>query len=173
MPNVATKAGSINLAKHYLNQDLWLAFGGSSLVWTNDSQPPYPSENINNFSDLRGLLYLHIKRIVFKDDLGNIITQDSRYSYANPTLTTQQLLDTNAFYLYLEATLPINSALVGETFRFLGIAENAVLSVSPNLSKGTFVDAADIISYDLAWINTVSSFTVLNSEQTFQFVRRW
>lgn len=173
MPSVSTKSSAINLAKYYLNKDLWLAFGGSSLVWSNDSLPPYPSENTNNFSDLRGLLYLDIKRLVFRDEQGGIVTQDSRYSYASSTEPIQTLIDLNAFYLYLEATLPTNSVLVGETFRLLGIAEDVSLSVSVNLSKSTFVDSGNVVAYNLNWINTVSSFTVSNSEQKFQFIRRW
>lgn len=174
MPSISTAAESINIAKYYLSKNLWLAFGGSSLVWANNNNPPYPAETIRQFSDLRGLLYLDIKMLVTKDNQGSIITSNGvRYSYINEAQATQQLIDNSAYYLYMEATLPASSSLVGENFRLLGIADNVNIATNPNLSTSTFVDQSDVISYDLNWVETMPEYTVSSSAQVFQFVRRW
>lgn len=175
MVTIATHAHSINLAKEYITKPLWIAFGGSSFAWVDDNNPPYPSLDINKFTDLTGLLYVDIKRLVSKHPSGSIVTKEGRYVYADSSLSTQNLINSDAFYLYLEGTLPIDSPIVNQTFRLLGLAENVRLTnpSSYSLAKGLFIASDEVIDYDLSLVSSVPAFTVNNAEEKFQFIRRF
>lgn len=173
MGSTATYASSINISRLYLQRELWVAFGGSSITWVDNNNPPMPAATINKFSDLRGLLYIDIKRLVTQDIAGSIVTSNNKYLYADSTLDTDNLVVKGAYYLYLEGTLNSNSIIVGESFRLLGVAENVELSINPVKKKGLFIDASDVVTYDLLLVETLSSLTIQNTEQKFQFVRRF
>lgn len=171
MSSVTTYAGAIDFARYHLGKELWLGLAGSNLTWSGD--PPYPSPNINSLLDLRGLLYVDIKRIVKPDPIGSIVTSTGKYSPVDPNEDTQVLVSTNSYYLYLEATILSNSILNGETFRIVSLVANAFFNTSlPTLNKGVFMDVSTITDYDVLWINTVEAFTVTNNLKRLQIVRR-
>lgn len=173
MSVVATYTSSVNIAKHYLNKELWIALGGSTITWADDANPPKPSPSINKILDLRGLLYVDIKRLVIKDIAGSIKTQNNSYIYIDNNLSTEYIASREGYYLYTEATLPANSNLVGESFRLIGLAENVITTNTETRRKGLFIEAEDITDYDLTLIDAISLLTITESDYTFQFVRRF
>lgn len=173
MSVVATYASSINIAKHYIGKQLWVALGGSTITWADDNNPPKPSPTINKFSDLRGMLYVDIKRTVIKNIAGSIKTQNNSYIYIDSSLSVDSLISSEGYYLYVEATLPNDSVLEGEAFRLIGLAENLVTSNTDSRNKGLFIPSKDITNYDLVLVDTIPALTITASSHKFQFVRRF
>jgi len=171
---VSTHGFSINLAKSYLNKELWIALGGGSLTWADNTNPPLPSMSINKFTDLIGLLYIDIKRLVSKDPTGSIKTNNGSYTYASNSLSTEQLIERQAYYLYLEATVEPFSNLEGQKVTLIGLAENVVLNNSNNFirKKHLYIPSEAIVDYDLTLVSAVPEMYI-TSQQKFQFVRRF
>lgn len=172
MSTISTHALSINLAKEYITKDVWIALGGSSITWVDNNNPPTPSLSINNFDDLTGLLYIDIKRLVSKNPTGPIKTEDSNYLYADYSLATVNLIERQAYYLYLEGTAEAGSVLDGQRITLIGIAENVVFSEDVIRKKYSFIPANKILNYDLTLVSAIPEL-VISSERKFQFVRRF
>lgn len=173
MSVISTYASSVNIAKSYINKELWVVLAGSTITWADEANPPKPSPSISKFSDLRGLLYVDIKRLVIKNIAGSIKTQNHSYIYIDNNLSTEYIAKREGYYLYTEATLPYNSNLVGESFRLIGLAENVVTTNTSPRAKGLFIEAELITGYDLILIDAISPLTITESEHKFQFVRRF
>lgn len=174
MSTVSTHSFSINIAKSYIDKEIWVALGGGTLTWADNQNPPYPSLSINKFNDLIGLLYIDVKRLVSKDPTGAIKTQDGSYTYADSFLSTEDLINRQAYYLYVEATVQPESSLDGQRITLLGLAENVVFkSGTTNIRKKyLYINAEDVLDYNLSLVSTVPEL-IITSEQKFQFIRRF
>lgn len=159
----------IEIAKEFLSKDLWVGLGGGSIVWV-DLPPPYPSRTFTEIQDLETVVYIDRKRLVRLDPLGEIEAHGTRYSYVNPNQAISTLVTQEAFYLYLEASIPIDSILPTNTFKLISILYDLDLTITPLKEKYYITQATNITDYKLIWIGTIAPLELNTVEKRLQFI---
>lgn len=177
MADTITDLYRVKKAKELLNSNyhLWLGLAGGDLIWPDNSTPPIPSPNILELPDLLGLIYVHNKKIIRPDPAGRLKTIYGSFSYVSNVNNNINLVNQQAVYLYLEAALPLDTILLGSTYRIMALCENVNL-VSPNnslLGKYSYLAPEDISSYDLIWLNTLSAKEITPANNTIHLIKRF
>lgn len=165
---------TIAKAKEYLLKDLWVGIAGGSVSWASNANPPFPSKSISIIQDLEAVVYVHTKRLVKLDSLGSITVEGIRYSYVNPSQSTESLVAQQGFYLYLEATIPTDSSLATDLYKILSLLEDVnFINPQPNKEKYEIINASQIVSYNPIWIGTVAPLSLNANELKLQFIREF
>jgi hypothetical protein len=167
-------SASLTQFKRLLSQGIWLGVGGQLLNWTDDNSPPLPSKTLSTIPGLDYLVYIHFKTLVKAQVGGSIVTDQGDYAPVSSSLSIPTLVNSSAFYLYLEGLVDpnIDSKLSDYEYKVLGLVENVQFSIPVTPSASLIINSEDVDSYDLFWIATTPATQISNATTTkFQFIK--
>jgi hypothetical protein len=161
----------IDLAKSYLEKDLWVGLAGGGITWVDEEATPYPSRTFTTFSDLEALVYIDKKRLVRLNPLGEIEADGVRFSYVNPNQDISNLVTQEAFYLYLEASIPTDSILPTDTYKLISLLYDVEFTTPPIKEKYSIIQSTTVMNYKVMWLGTSLALELNLSERKLQFIR--